>query len=427
MAGALRAVAAAAMGPLLALAASVGWGLVAAGDAAAVDTGRGRAGFCPDGRGVTVVVDFRELGGRTIVRCAVGRQATGLAALKAAGIRVAGTNRWGEAFVCRLEGKPGPRQEPCVDTPPAKAYWSYWHAPNGGRWTYSQYGATYRTPPQGSFEGWSFSFGRDEGEAPAPRVAPKRPVAAPAPGPAPAPRPTSGEDADSGRGGVGSGGGAVPPVPSDGRTTPSAGSGAAPGPTGDAGGAGDARPGDRDRRPGSAPEEKPTDGNDDGARKTNGMNGTNGTGERGDGRGNDRGKEPATTASPEASAAAPRPVVTPTEAADWTGGEGPGLASAEGQGGIPVGTAVGGAAAAALALAAAGTARRRRRVAGTAGPATPLKRAVPPAPSGDGDRPGSTGRSGTPAPSGHGSPTNPTGAPTPSDPADGPTPTDPAP
>ncbi|WP_202818486.1 MULTISPECIES: hypothetical protein, partial [Streptomyces] len=172
MARALR-VFATALGMLLsAVALGVG---ASPGTASALDTGRGRAGFCPDANGVTVVVDFRELGGTTIVRCAVGSQASGLAALKAAGIDVTGTNRWGESFICRLEGSPGPDREPCVDTPPTKAYWSYWHAPNGGAWTYSQQGATYRTPPTGSFEGWSFSLDREQGEAPSPRVAPKRP------------------------------------------------------------------------------------------------------------------------------------------------------------------------------------------------------------------------------------------------------------
>ncbi|NHW87681.1 hypothetical protein HA066_25035, partial [Escherichia coli] len=55
----------------------------------------GNAGYCPDAGGVTVVVDFKELGGGTVVRCAPGDQATGLAALKNAGFQIAGTLRWG--------------------------------------------------------------------------------------------------------------------------------------------------------------------------------------------------------------------------------------------------------------------------------------------------------------------------------------------
>ncbi|MFI6588623.1 LPXTG cell wall anchor domain-containing protein [Embleya sp. NPDC050493] len=147
----------------------------------AVDTGRGTPGFCPDGSGVTVIVDFQELGGTTIVRCAPGDQATGLAALKNAGIRIAGVARWGEAFVCRVEGKPSANVEPCIDTPPASAYWSYWHAPNGGSWTYSQWGVLNRKPPVGSFEGWSFSKNKTETSNPPPRVAPARPAPKPTP------------------------------------------------------------------------------------------------------------------------------------------------------------------------------------------------------------------------------------------------------
>lgn len=161
-------------------------------------------GACPDDRGVTVVVDFQALGGSTIVRCAHGSHRDGLSAVEGAGIQVTGTNRYGKAFVCRLQGKPGPESESCVDTPPASAYWSYWHAPAGGQWTYSDFGITNRTPPEGSFEGWSFYTGDTDGNLPTdylpPRVAPQRP-------PPPDDSGSGGSDAGgSGSGGSGSGG-----------------------------------------------------------------------------------------------------------------------------------------------------------------------------------------------------------------------------
>lgn len=148
----------------------------------AVDPSKGLPGFCPDGNGVTVIIDFQDLGGDSIVRCAVGDQATGLAALKNAGIQITGTARWGEAFICRIEGKPAPNAEPCIDTPPASAYWSYWYAPNGGSWKYSEWGVANRKPPLGSFEGWSFSKNRTAETNPPPRIAPQRPGGNPAPG-----------------------------------------------------------------------------------------------------------------------------------------------------------------------------------------------------------------------------------------------------
>lgn len=146
----------------------------------------GTAGFCPDANGVTVIVDFQELGGTTIVRCAQGDQPTGLAALKNAGLQVTGTQRWGEAFICRIQDKPGPDAEPCIDTPPVSAYWSYWHAPNDGAWSYSDRGGLTRKPPLGSFEGWSFSKDRTATTTPPPRVAPRRPEPPPAATPPPA-------------------------------------------------------------------------------------------------------------------------------------------------------------------------------------------------------------------------------------------------
>lgn len=153
----------------------------------------GTAGYCPDSNGVTVIVDFQELGGTTIIRCAPGPQPTGLAALRNAGIQVTGTQRWGDGFVCRLEGKPEPEADACVNTPPASAYWSYWHSPDGGAWKYSEWGVLNRTPPPGSFEGWSFSLDRTSTTNSPPRIAPRRPTAPPPPAnpppPEAAPRP----------------------------------------------------------------------------------------------------------------------------------------------------------------------------------------------------------------------------------------------
>ncbi|MTV25511.1 hypothetical protein FTX61_08830 [Nitriliruptoraceae bacterium ZYF776] len=156
-------------------------------------------GVCPDASGVTVVVDFRSLGGSTIVRCAHGPQQTGLHALENAGISVTGTNRWGKAFVCRLEGKPAVDREPCVDTPPASAYWSYWHATDGGSWVYADRGVRNRTPAEGTFEGWSFYAGDSDGDTPAGYLEPRFDPVRPAP-------PAGGSDGGSNGGGSNGGG-----------------------------------------------------------------------------------------------------------------------------------------------------------------------------------------------------------------------------
>ncbi|MFJ5986077.1 ABC transporter substrate-binding protein [Lentzea sp. NPDC092896] len=153
----------------------------------AIDHSKGHPGFCKDDRGVTVVVDFQQLGGDAIVRCNPQTTAgTGLDALKGAGFQVAGVQRWGEAFLCRVENKPAAAdqipingragyRELCVDTPPAAAYWSYWHAGNNCAWDYSQWGVKNRQFLRGGFEGWSFSLNATADTNPVPRVAAVRP------------------------------------------------------------------------------------------------------------------------------------------------------------------------------------------------------------------------------------------------------------
>lgn len=159
------------------------------------------AGPCTDDLGVTVVVDFQQLGGATVVRCAPGSngqpfQGSGLQAFQAAGIQIAGTSQHGLSVVCRVNGRPAADEElpipgdehyteQCVKMPPAAAFWSYWQADNGGSWTFSQLGVTGSTARAGGFEALSFSL--NSTSAP-PRTAPSRP--APEPSPPPPPEPT---------------------------------------------------------------------------------------------------------------------------------------------------------------------------------------------------------------------------------------------
>ncbi|MGI8614917.1 MAG: LPXTG cell wall anchor domain-containing protein [Nocardioidaceae bacterium] len=157
-----------------------------------------------------MVVDFTDLGGDVVVRCVVGPLPdgmTGLAALRAAGFTVTGTARWGDAFVCRIQGRPAASEslsftgnsdyhEVCGNTPPPQAYWGYWHAADGGTWQSSSLGASSRQVVEGGFEGWAFSLDHTTGANPAPRYPPSRPgPASPppttAPTTAPAPAPTT--------------------------------------------------------------------------------------------------------------------------------------------------------------------------------------------------------------------------------------------
>ncbi|MEQ0559241.1 hypothetical protein ABJI51_09185 [Amycolatopsis sp. NEAU-NG30] len=152
---------------------------------AAPASATGTDGACPEGGGVTVVVDFGDLGPAPVVRCAPGTPANGIAALQEAGIEVAGSQKYGLAVACRINGKPGPDVESCAGMPSATAYWSYWHASAGGSWTSSQEGAQTAKPAPGSFEGWAFARPKSANDLPSPpRIAPVRQASAPASAPA---------------------------------------------------------------------------------------------------------------------------------------------------------------------------------------------------------------------------------------------------
>lgn len=177
--------------------------LAAAPTAGALDPTKGYAGICTGNdalTGVTIVIDFQELNtaslpAPTITRCSPnptpGTQRTGIKALQDAGIAVQGVAQWGLGFVCRLENRPGEFEplartnapgymEKCQRTPPANAYWGYWHATGAGTtWTYSSYGAANRNVTPGGFEGWSFSLNRTASTNPVPRVTPRNPAVGP--------------------------------------------------------------------------------------------------------------------------------------------------------------------------------------------------------------------------------------------------------
>jgi LPXTG-motif cell wall-anchored protein len=157
-----------------------------AAPASATVPGKGSDGYCPDASGVTVVVDFGDLGPQPLIRCAPGTPANGVAALQDAGVEIAGSQKYGFAVACRIEGKPGPDVESCAGMPSATAYWSYWHAAPGGAWESSQEGAQTSKPASGGFEGWAFAHPKSANDLPAPpRVAPVRQaVSTPAPAPA---------------------------------------------------------------------------------------------------------------------------------------------------------------------------------------------------------------------------------------------------
>ncbi|MCX4768221.1 hypothetical protein [Streptomyces sp. NBC_01285] len=121
-------------------------------------------GRCTTTSGVVLAVDFSHWGGPVYRSCG-STPTTGYELLNQGGWRTTGTGHDGPAFICRIGysgqqgGKqyPTPQQDDCVLTPPASAYWSYWHAdPGANTWEYSQLGAMLYKPKPGSVDLWIF-------------------------------------------------------------------------------------------------------------------------------------------------------------------------------------------------------------------------------------------------------------------------------
>jgi hypothetical protein len=157
------------------------------------------AAACPTGAGVTVVVDFNQLGGEVQEKCDGSGGGDSAASLFSSnGFPLTYAQRQ-PGFVCRVSGVP--TSDPCVNTSPTNAYWVlYWSDGKSGTWSYSSLGAASLKVPNGGYVAFSWK----QGSAAAP------PSTSPTPhAPAPPTQPTqptqSSQDSPSG-GGNGSGG-----------------------------------------------------------------------------------------------------------------------------------------------------------------------------------------------------------------------------
>ena len=119
--------------------------------APAARAGAASSAACTTTAGVTVIVDFTHFS-RSIERgCAAGEPADALGAIHAAGFSTAGTSRYGDAFLCRVDNLPAPKDEACGDTPPANSSWAfYWAKPGDTTWTYSRTGVLSYHPATGT-------------------------------------------------------------------------------------------------------------------------------------------------------------------------------------------------------------------------------------------------------------------------------------
>lgn len=137
------------------------------------------AAGCTGSTGVTVVVDFAELGGGLTAGCdpsAEGQRAR--AVLGDAGYSTTMATK-SPGFLCRVNGLPA--DDPCVDAAPADRYWSVWWADGqGGSWVYSARGVDSLRVPDGGYlaMAWHQGSGRSQPPATAPvsRAAAEKPT-----------------------------------------------------------------------------------------------------------------------------------------------------------------------------------------------------------------------------------------------------------
>lgn len=194
-----------------------------------------QAATCASSGGVSVVVDYREIGGSTVTGCAPNGGGKSAAAIFAeAGVALSYATRQ-PGFVCKVNGAPA--SEPCVNTSPANAYWGLWWADGSkASWTYASYGVGSLTVPAGGSVAWSWQQDRTAGTSVPPAVAPpvtasSTPSATSSPSPSPTSSAAPSPSASSSPGPSG-GGGSSSPSP----TSPTTGSGGSAG--GSAGGSG---------------------------------------------------------------------------------------------------------------------------------------------------------------------------------------------
>ena len=149
------------------------------------------AAACSDAGGISVVVDFKGLGGGEKVACVRGGSAYARTLFTTAGFSLEDVPSQ-RGFVCRIDGKPNAEAESCANTPPANAYWGlFWSNGTNGSWNYSSTGAGgLKVPAGGSVAfAWQSSQSKSFPTSAPPKHDP--PTSVPPPKPTPSTQPTT--------------------------------------------------------------------------------------------------------------------------------------------------------------------------------------------------------------------------------------------
>ena len=106
--------------------------------------------------GTSLVVDFGN-DEAVIQKCVTNFSGYSWDLFEAAGLDVAGTEKYPVGFVCRIQGFPTEQDEPCTDTPGTKnGSWAYFLTDETGAWQYSPIGASTHKSKCGVAEGGRF-------------------------------------------------------------------------------------------------------------------------------------------------------------------------------------------------------------------------------------------------------------------------------
>lgn len=129
---------------------------LAAAASAVLPAAPASAAACKTAAGVSVVVDFQELGGGVRSACVAGGGGDSASDLfPAAGFSLSYVSRQ-PGFVCRVDGAPADAS--CVNAPPADAYWGLWWSDGeSGEWTYASSGVGGQTVPDGGYVAFSWN------------------------------------------------------------------------------------------------------------------------------------------------------------------------------------------------------------------------------------------------------------------------------
>lgn len=146
---------------------------------------------CSTDTAVTVVVDFHELGGGLQQVCDPGGGGQKASVLfPDNGFPLTYVQRQ-PGFVCRVSGVP--EEDPCVNTPPADAYWGLWWSDGeSGSWSYSSVGVASLTIPEGGSVAfsWNGSATKSPPGAPPPQHTTEQPSQEPEPSKGPTSKPS---------------------------------------------------------------------------------------------------------------------------------------------------------------------------------------------------------------------------------------------